>query len=144
MKWGTNGKIVATIGLALPVLAMLVWVCWVFVLFPLGANARERARATTTEMVLDMIRNGLHSHRMEYSSYPTGSAKDVFDALEGRNPRGIRFVMLNRSVGGIPLDGWKREVVLTAGGAAAPPALHSKGQDGIDQGGAPGSDDIVR
>lgn len=135
-KW-TIGGVLLSIGVILAVAVVVITLG-----IPIFLKAQQNAKRVGASALVARIHGALHSHYTVYSAYPTGSAKDVFDALDGRNPRGVRFLTVHRSPGGIPLDPWRREIVFSAGTSVMSPAVHSMGPDGIDQSCAPGSDDV--
>lgn len=135
-RWTIGGILLSIAAiLAVVVVALTVGI-------PIFLKAKQSAKKAGASALVTQIHSALHSHYTDYSAYPTGSAKDVFDALDGKNPRGVRFLSVRRSPGGIPLDPWKREIVFTPGTSVMSPAVHSMGPDGIDQSCAPGSDDV--
>ena len=87
----------------------------------------------------------LKAFQVTYASYPTGNLAQVSASLRGSNRQGLIFLNVpGRSLNdaGELVDAWKHplRIILTN---SAGPLVYSVGPNGRDDGGEPGSDDLV-
>ncbi len=87
----------------------------------------------------------LKAFQITFGSYPTGNLAQVSASLRGSNRQGLIFLQIparSANDAGELVDAWKRplRIILTN---PAGPIVYSLGPNGRDDGGAPGSDDIV-
>ena len=100
---------------------------------------------TMTHVLIGNVSGAMNAHHQAVGSYPTGSLVQISEALRGSNRLGLIFLNVSpKHLGpsGELLDAWKRPVQIIQTNAASP-KVYSFGPDGHDDGGAPGSDDLV-
>lgn len=98
-----------------------------------------------SQALVDNVGGALNLYHSSAGSCPNGSLVQISEALRGSNHLGLNFINVSpKHLGpsGELIDPWKRplQIILTN---AASPKIYSLGPDGRDDGGAPGSDDVV-
>jgi hypothetical protein len=125
--------------LALVVVGLIGWLAPAI----LSPNVTPRAPIARVEIANAFAAlKAFHTH---YASYPTWNLAQVSASLRGSNRQGLIFLNVpGRSLNdaGELVDAWKHplRIILTN---PAGPIVYSLGPNGHDDGGAPGSDDIV-
>jgi hypothetical protein len=87
----------------------------------------------------------LKAFHAAFASYPTGNLSQVSASLRGSNRQGLIFLNVpGRSLNdaGELVDAWKRPLRILLTNPAGP-IVYSGGPNSRDDGGAPGSDDLV-
>jgi hypothetical protein len=125
--------------LALVLVGLIGWLAPA-VLSPLVTPRTPIARAEVANAV-----SALKAFHVAYASYPTGNLAQVSASLRGSNRQGLIFLNVpGRSLNdaGELVDAWKHplRIILTN---PAGPVVYSLGPNGRDDGGEPGSDDLV-
>lgn len=131
--------------LAFNLLMIVIFVTVVVgMLFP-STGKRFPSPASVSRIRVKSVNGALRAYRSSVGSFPSGSAAQIAEALQSTNEYGQYYLMgsgIFRNPPGPLLDGWKRplRIILTN---PAGPIVYSLGPNGRDDGGAPGSDDIV-
>lgn len=129
------------------------WWCWMLFLLvlivtwlgPIFNSTTITTRTGLANGVCSGLSTSLKAYASEYGELPGGTEAEILRILGGRNQRGIVFFETVRgslSERGELLDPWKNSYRIDTTSPGAP-RVHSIGKDGIDQGGAEGSDDVV-
>ena len=127
-----NAKIIRGILILLGILALAIAIVEI-------RRTGRRIAVRATKERLNAIDVALSAYHAEYRAYPTGAAAVILGSLEGSNPKGIVFLPKGRGRD----DPWRKPFFLKKGASATSrPEYYSSGPDGIDEGLAPGSDDI--
>lgn len=106
-----------------------------------GCTSIHRVKLTTVTAELGDIRASLGKFYGDFGHYPTGTATDIIEALMGKNPSGLRYLVLSSS--GSPFqDPWREAYILIPASGSRGPEFYSKGPDMNDDRCVPSSDDI--
>ena len=100
-------------------------------------NALSKADISKTLMDLEAVDSAITTYHLEYGVYPSGTASDILDSLEGQNPQAIRFIQWPDRE-----DAWGNVYLLKPRTASSRPVFYSSGQDMVDDKCAAGSDDV--
>ena len=100
-------------------------------------EALHDARIVNVQGELKAVDDAMAGYHTEYGVYPSGSAADIFDLLEGANPKAIRFLEWSDRE-----DAWRQRYLLKLGSASSRPAFYSSGPNKMDDKCSAGSDDI--
>ncbi len=125
--------------LALVVIGLIGWLAPAILL----ALVTPRTPVARAEVAIAV--SALKAFHVTYASYPTGNLAQVSATLRGSDRQGLVYLNVpGRSLNdaGELVDAWKHplRIILTN---PAGPIVYSVGPDGRDDGGEPGSDDLV-
>ena len=124
---------------------VILYILFDAILNPFPHRMTNGIRKALAKNDLASIVAGLKAYHHEYGSLPTGGNAQITKVLRGRNPKGIAFIAVPpRSINVQKefVDPWQHPYRI---GTSDPefPWAYSFGQDGKDDGGAPGSDDLT-
>ncbi len=102
-------------------------------------------RTPIARVEVENAKGALKAFHAAFASYPTGNPAQVSASLRGSNRQGLIFLNVpgrSLSDAGELVDVWKHplRIILTN---PAGPTVYSLGPNGRDNGGLPGTDDIV-
>jgi hypothetical protein len=141
----TAGPVRSRWVLAFNLLMIVVFVTVVLgMLFP-SINRRVPSQRSKSRVLVSCLSGALLAYHAVEGSYPAGSQAEIVASLCATNGGGQVYLQLpigHLSPTGELLDGWKHplRIILTN---PAGPIVYSVGPNGLDDGGAPGSDDLV-
>ena len=130
-------------------LRVIVWifiiVAVIVLLFPVGTGRGPGPKPSLAMRDAVTIRIALKQYIAEFGTPPIGDEAQVMAALRGKNPRQILFIELDAkrfNARGEFLDPWSHPYRFDA---SNPEFVwsYSFGKNGIDEGGAEGSDDVA-
>jgi hypothetical protein len=120
---------------------LLIAVVLSFEIVPMVKSANLSAKIVKTNAELHAIDRAINSYHEVYNDFPTGSATTILSSLMGRNPKGIRFLVLGDQ-GPEAKDPWGEAYLVMPDSPNSRPRFYSKELNRIDKLDSPAADKV--
>lgn len=97
-----------------------------------GRQRKPSADVASTQVSLSLFGKMARAYELEHGVYPDGGAREVIGKLNELTGMDVSDV-----------DVWGNGFLMMPRGAGEMPVFYSAGPDGVDDGGAAGSDDVL-
>lgn len=138
-------KAVVIICLCLVVLAVLAG--GIIIIVRTGVAAERQAKLMVTMSQVRSMAAALRTFHADHGAYPTGTAEEILETLQGANTRGenpmrVRYLVLPTTGRGRALDVWEEPFHLVPPAPGTMPVFFSSGPNRTVDTGKTSSDDI--